>query len=433
MDLNVNDLYPSKLDRIRCIFGNEMGKYLIPLRVKENDFEFNGFVSSLSFGHQPSMGKRFDFMLFVNERLVECQRMKRAVASVYEMLLMRKVFPFFFGELVLPGEMVDVNVHPTKSQVFFLHEEETIGKITRALEATLKSSSYEKSFFVPVFRSSPRENSSPVGFGISQSASSPIQSPPSKTVRIDHKDGNLNSFVSPSSNTDISSNSTDFPLSQTNYFLEIPAKKIKQDEMNSLESISLLKQKLQANKTDFLTDTVFVGIANDELCLFQKGTSLQLMKYRPFLFDFLYYSFLESFGIYENFYEIQTTISIEIGDSDDDRTIQEMLQEYFGIEWSQGHLKIPNIFADSTLSIPDDFKWSELLDSVIYAIDWEDEEKSLNQIIICLSKFYSEFINFTSNLFDSIKRRCYSKELVKSENITLLTDLPDLYRVFERC
>ena len=61
---------------------------------------------------------------------------------------MRRVLPFFFGQLVMPGKLVDVNVHPTKSPVLFQNEEEIAGKIVSALENRIEKVSYEKSLFL---------------------------------------------------------------------------------------------------------------------------------------------------------------------------------------------------------------------------------------------------------------------------------------------
>ena len=124
--------------------------------MSDKQFEFTGYTSSLACGHQHSLDKRFDFLLFVNERLVDWPGMKRAVTSSNEMFLMCHVLPFFFGQLVMPGKLVDVNVHPTISPVLFQNEEEIAGKIVSALETELKKCSYEKSFSISVIQSFPQ-------------------------------------------------------------------------------------------------------------------------------------------------------------------------------------------------------------------------------------------------------------------------------------
>ena len=48
--------------------------------------------------------------------------MNRAVYNAYESLIKRGEYPFFVINLLLPGDQVDVNVHPTKTEVRFKDE-----------------------------------------------------------------------------------------------------------------------------------------------------------------------------------------------------------------------------------------------------------------------------------------------------------------------
>ena len=58
-------------------------------------------------------------ILFVNNRLVECPRLKKAISALYDGYLMKKSPPFVFGKLELPPKTVDVNAHPKKNKSFF--------------------------------------------------------------------------------------------------------------------------------------------------------------------------------------------------------------------------------------------------------------------------------------------------------------------------
>lgn len=76
-------------------------------------------------------------VLFVNNRLVECASVKRAIEAAYAALLPHRAAQLYVGSggsksssaslfayvsLELPTASLDVNVHPTKAEVHFLNE-----------------------------------------------------------------------------------------------------------------------------------------------------------------------------------------------------------------------------------------------------------------------------------------------------------------------
>ncbi|GMG24555.1 unnamed protein product [Ambrosiozyma monospora] len=83
--------------------------------------------------------KRIQPIFFINNRLVACDPLKRAINQVYSSYLPKGHTPFIYLALELDPVNVDVNVHPTKREVRFLHEDEVIDYIVRELEAKLSS------------------------------------------------------------------------------------------------------------------------------------------------------------------------------------------------------------------------------------------------------------------------------------------------------
>ncbi|KAF7254869.1 hypothetical protein EG68_07249 [Paragonimus skrjabini miyazakii] len=110
-------------------------------------------------------------MLFINNRMVECSAIKRSLESSYSTVLSRTLSDtsqpspsghrlsgnkttgyrsslFVYLNLQLPSESLDVNVHPTKSEVHFLHEDQIISGLQDAVEHCLLSSAQLRSFLV---------------------------------------------------------------------------------------------------------------------------------------------------------------------------------------------------------------------------------------------------------------------------------------------
>ena len=81
-------------------------------------FGLRGFVST------PQMQKlnRNSIYIFVNGRLIRDRVLLRAISSAYHNLMPSGNFPFALLFLALPFEEVDVNVHPSKTEVRFRHQ-----------------------------------------------------------------------------------------------------------------------------------------------------------------------------------------------------------------------------------------------------------------------------------------------------------------------
>ena len=77
-------------------------------------YKCTGLVTNASYRVKQSSAA---FLIFINDRLVECTGLRKALEAVYYDLLPTKGKPFVYLSLELPGLHVDVNVHPTKKEV----------------------------------------------------------------------------------------------------------------------------------------------------------------------------------------------------------------------------------------------------------------------------------------------------------------------------
>ncbi|XP_026194607.1 DNA mismatch repair protein Mlh1-like [Cyclospora cayetanensis] len=106
----------------------------------EDEWRLAGFLSAAHSG-----AKKGSFCCFINGRLVDCPVLKRSVDAVYGQLMPRGQRPWVYLCLELPAVLVDVNVHPSKSQVRFLHEEFIAEVTASALMDMLKGKASSKS------------------------------------------------------------------------------------------------------------------------------------------------------------------------------------------------------------------------------------------------------------------------------------------------
>ena len=95
--------------------------------------------------------KKSYLLLFINNRLVESEKIKRAVDAAYSMYQPKGGYSYFvYITLSIPAEQIDVNCHPTKKTVIFERQDEFCEFLRELLEEKLKATANERSFIVDV-------------------------------------------------------------------------------------------------------------------------------------------------------------------------------------------------------------------------------------------------------------------------------------------
>ena len=79
--------------------------------------------------------------LFVNRRFVQNRMLGYALAQAYHGFLMERRHPLAVVNVTLPYQDVDVNVHPAKTEVRFLRENQVFGALQQAVRHTLTTHS----------------------------------------------------------------------------------------------------------------------------------------------------------------------------------------------------------------------------------------------------------------------------------------------------
>ncbi len=127
-DEKVYDLQPGKLShRIINLFGRNFESQLIPCKEETEYVRITGYVGKPEFARK-TRGEQF---FFVNNRFIRSNYLHHAVMTAYEGLLPEQSFPFYVLFLELDPKHIDVNVHPTKTEIKF-DDERTVYNVMRA-------------------------------------------------------------------------------------------------------------------------------------------------------------------------------------------------------------------------------------------------------------------------------------------------------------
>jgi DNA mismatch repair protein MutL len=114
--------------RIVNIFSGKTNEKLVPVKEETEIVSLQGFVGKPEFAKK-NRGEQF---FFVNNRFIKSGYLHHAVMAAYEGLLKDGAQPSYFLYLDVPPHTIDINIHPTKTEIKFDDE--------HALYAILRSS-----------------------------------------------------------------------------------------------------------------------------------------------------------------------------------------------------------------------------------------------------------------------------------------------------
>ncbi len=118
-DNSIIQLKSSNLrQRIVSIMGSKSDEKLIPISEDTEVVELRGFVTKVEFAKK----RRGEQFFFVNGRFIKSSYLNHAVNAAYQELLQEGQHPSFFLFLRIPPSELDLNIHPTKTEVKFEHE-----------------------------------------------------------------------------------------------------------------------------------------------------------------------------------------------------------------------------------------------------------------------------------------------------------------------
>ncbi|KAK9240276.1 histidine kinase-like ATPase [Lipomyces kononenkoae] len=418
----------STIDRIRTVYGvaiaNELVKVVIAGDKRIGLVGASGYITNANFNAKKSSQP----VLFINHRAVTCDPLKRALTQLYSAFLPKGSHSFIYLSLLIAPEKLDVNVHPTKREVRFLHEEEIIQRICDNVQHVLGEVDASRAF-----------KTQSVLVAKSVDSPSPLNNAQKRTyeynmVRTDAKERKITSmFKQPASKSSASPGTalasvpqspsdTPGPDDEILSDADAEASESASDQYETVErervhirlhSVKQLREDarndLHKGLTDIFANHIFVGIVdeNKRLAAIQRDVKLYLVDYGAVSYEMFYQIGLSDFG---NFGVIQlapalsisSLLKIAVADGDQISEKQEseiarivdqlttmrmMLLEYFCVDvTAEGDIKsIPLLLKGYTPSVA---KLPMFLYRLGNNVNWSQEKECFEGVLRELAIFY---------------------------------------------
>ncbi|XP_021370788.1 DNA mismatch repair protein Mlh1-like [Mizuhopecten yessoensis] len=431
--------------------------------------------------------KKCTMLLFINHRLVDSSTLRKSLDTVYQAYLPKNSHPFMYLSLEIAPQNVDVNVHPTKHEVHFLHEDAIIESIQKAVEAKLLGSNSSRTYFTQALLPNA---SIAADDKASSSSGSGDKTYAHHMVRTDSKEQKLDAFLrgpanQSSSNQGNGGHSEDSSAmevddgpgqvssSKTDNALRLQTKR-RQIKLSSVLSLQqAIRDDTHKGLSEMFKNHKFVGCVNEKFALMQHQTKLYLVNTTNLSKELFYQIMLLDFGNFGNLrlsepaplYEL-AMLALDLEESgwveaDGPKedlanyiveflsSKREMLQDYFSVEIDEtGNLcTVPMLLENF---VPDMEGLPMYILRLATEVDWDVEKACFGNIASETSYFYSikksmflpaedteeEKWKFTTEhvVFPALRSLLYPPaSLSQDSSILQIANLPDLYKVFERC
>ncbi|MEA5094323.1 MAG: DNA mismatch repair endonuclease MutL [Sedimentibacter saalensis] len=128
------------LNTISSLYDKDLYNSLLKVEYEENNIKINGYTTNLNYYR----GNRKQQVVFVNDRFIKHKRINYFIEAAYNTLLPKNKYPACFLKIEIDPSLVDVNVHPAKTEVRFQNEEFILNEVKRAIYKSLNSKSIMK-------------------------------------------------------------------------------------------------------------------------------------------------------------------------------------------------------------------------------------------------------------------------------------------------
>ncbi|HOA18926.1 MAG TPA: DNA mismatch repair endonuclease MutL [Sedimentibacter sp.] len=128
------------LNTISSLYEKDLYNSLLKIDYKGDVLGITGYTTNLNYYR----GNRKQQIVFVNGRVIKHRRMSYFIEEAYNTLLPKNKYPACFIKIEIAPALVDVNVHPAKTEVRFQNEEMVLNEIKNAVYSALHSKSIMK-------------------------------------------------------------------------------------------------------------------------------------------------------------------------------------------------------------------------------------------------------------------------------------------------
>ncbi|XP_022662624.1 DNA mismatch repair protein MLH1-like isoform X1 [Varroa destructor] len=436
----------SVIENIRALHGQEIARELLPLEFTDDKISLRvkGYISKANY----SSKRRTQFILFINNRLVDSGAIRNCLDTIYQRYLRKDDKPFIYLSLTMPTENVDVNVHPTKSEVGFLHQEYILEKLQGAVDKTLFDCDSSRHYLTkqPV-----------LSFG--NELGDAQESRRSEKTQEPAVDGN-GKHQQPRDDKGVVRTDSSQEKLTTFFSQQVTNGTPNQESQTLLTSVLELREELAISADSELcrklSKLTFVGVVSSKCSLVQIGTSLMMVNHMSFSKALFYQCALERFSSFPAFefepmplndlltLALQSTESgyeIEMNCQEElvamaRKTLEaraQMLAEYFSLGILDGYIYRVPVLVNGLKPRPGQLPLFLL--RLASDVNWENEKACFSGVCTVLAHFYASSCSETDLadiVFPAIRRKLkvrskFMKKLVR------LTSTEELYKVFERC
>ena len=119
--------------RIVHLFGNNYNQKLVPVEEETSIIDITGFVGKPEYAKK-TRGEQF---FFVNKRFIRDPYLHHAVMNAYEEILAAETFPLYVLFIEIDPAKIDINVHPTKTEIKYEDDKAIYAIIRSAVKRSL--------------------------------------------------------------------------------------------------------------------------------------------------------------------------------------------------------------------------------------------------------------------------------------------------------
>lgn len=119
--------------RIANVFGSNYNERLVPVNEETTILTLSGFVGKPEFAKK-TRGEQY---FFVNKRFIKDGYLNHALVTAFEEMLPKDCYPSYFIHIHIDPAKIDVNIHPTKTEIKFEDERSVYAIMKAAVKRSL--------------------------------------------------------------------------------------------------------------------------------------------------------------------------------------------------------------------------------------------------------------------------------------------------------